>query len=157
MTAVQIKKILVAVDLPPHKSSTVTEYAVTLAKTLGAEILAVYIAPALAANYGRFKVPASIKENFEKEVVGGAKKFMDEFLKKEFKDCKAQGLVISADNIADELLNQAKEGNADLIVIGTHCRGTLMERFFLGSVAEKVIKGANIPVLTVRPNTAAAE
>ena len=42
------------------------------------------------------------------------------------------------------------EGNAcDLIVMGTHGRGGI-DRLLLGSVAEKVVRGSSVPVLTVR-------
>ena len=146
MTAVQIKKILLAVDLSPH-THMVTEYAAYLAKTFGAEILAVHVVPALV-NYGRFKVPDHVMENYMKEVVGGAEKSIDEFVKKEFQGCKAQGLVLSGD-VADEILKLAEESSADFIVMGTNSRGKV-ERFFFGSEADKVVKRANIPVLTVR-------
>lgn len=46
------------------------------------------------------------------------------------------------------ILDAAQEQGYDLIVIGTHGRKGL-PRFFLGSVAEKVVRAAPIPVLTV--------
>lgn len=47
----------------------------------------------------------------------------------------------------EEILAEAAESKADLIVIGTHGR-TGVERVLLGSVAERVIRAAKIPVLT---------
>jgi len=44
----------------------------------------------------------------------------------------------------------AREQEVDLIVIGTHGRGGV-EHLLLGSVAEKVVRGAPCPVLVVRP------
>jgi nucleotide-binding universal stress UspA family protein len=38
----------------------------------------------------------------------------------------------------------------DLIILGTHGRKGL-ERAIFGSVAERVVKGASVPVLTVNP------
>jgi len=49
----------------------------------------------------------------------------------------------------EEILAAAREGNADLIVIGTHGRKGL-PRALLGSVAEKVVRMSPVPVLTVR-------
>ncbi len=49
-----------------------------------------------------------------------------------------------------EILEEARQGQYDLIVIGTHGR-TGLKHFFLGSVAERVIRAAPCPVLTVRP------
>ncbi|MGZ3440248.1 MAG: universal stress protein [Polyangia bacterium] len=50
---------------------------------------------------------------------------------------------------ADEILRLADTGRYDLIVMGTHGR-TGIRRLMLGSVAEKVLRRAAIPVLTVR-------
>lgn len=49
---------------------------------------------------------------------------------------------------ADGILNCCNEFNADLIVIGTHSR-TGIDRLFMGSVAESVIRHASVPVLVV--------
>ena len=49
-----------------------------------------------------------------------------------------------------EICAAADELGADLIVIGTHGRGGLSHAL-LGSVAEKVVRKAPCPVLTVRP------
>ena len=49
-----------------------------------------------------------------------------------------------------EIVRHAKEQNVDLIVVGTHGR-TGLTHLFLGSVAEKVVRNAPCPVLTVRP------
>ena len=48
-----------------------------------------------------------------------------------------------------EIVRYAAEHNVDLIVIGTHGRGPL-GHMLLGSVAEKVVRKAPCPVLTVR-------
>jgi nucleotide-binding universal stress UspA family protein len=50
---------------------------------------------------------------------------------------------------ADEILRMAESGHYDLIVMGTHGRSGL-RRLMLGSIAEKVLRHASIPVLTVR-------
>ncbi|MFO0969921.1 MAG: universal stress protein [Gemmataceae bacterium] len=50
---------------------------------------------------------------------------------------------------ANTILDVAKEIDCDLIVLGTHGR-TGLNRVFMGSVAEKVIRKANCPVLTIK-------
>ena len=52
------------------------------------------------------------------------------------------------------ILDEAKSLPADLIVLGTHGRGGL-DRMVLGSVAEKVLRKATAPVLTVPPPVSA--
>ena len=51
----------------------------------------------------------------------------------------------------DEILRVAKEQQADLICLGTHGRKGLV-RLFLGSVAEGVLRRAEVPVLVTRPH-----
>ena len=52
---------------------------------------------------------------------------------------------------AEEILNRAREEKAELIVMGTHGRKGI-DRILFGSVAEKIVKNADMPVLTVRPS-----
>lgn len=51
---------------------------------------------------------------------------------------------------AEAILAFAAERSADVIVVGTHGYGPV-KRFLLGSVAERVLRGATCPVLTVPP------
>jgi nucleotide-binding universal stress UspA family protein len=61
---------------------------------------------------------------------------------------KAATLLL--DGVAHEQITRAaKRKKADLIVIGTHGR-TGLAKFFLGSVASRVVAAAPCPVLTVR-------
>lgn len=68
-------------------------------------------------------------------------------------DCSSNGLqtaeVTSEGDAVDELLSIAKREHVDLIAIGTHGRSGL-SRIFLGSVAEGVLRRAEVPVLVVR-------
>ncbi len=51
---------------------------------------------------------------------------------------------------ARAILDYAEERDIDLIVMGTHGR-TGLERYLLGSVTEKIVRVADVPVLTVSP------
>ncbi|HET9620815.1 MAG TPA: universal stress protein [Kofleriaceae bacterium] len=53
---------------------------------------------------------------------------------------------------ADEILQLAREIGADLILVGTHGR-TGLAQLVLGSVAERVVREAECPVLVARPKT----
>ncbi len=50
---------------------------------------------------------------------------------------------------ADQIVDYAEKNDVDLIVMGTHGRGGL-EKMWLGSVTEKVLRKAHCPVLVVR-------
>jgi nucleotide-binding universal stress UspA family protein len=53
------------------------------------------------------------------------------------------------------LLRRVREGRADLVVMATHGRGPL-GRFFLGSVADVLVRETSVPVLLVRPRGGSA-
>jgi nucleotide-binding universal stress UspA family protein len=52
--------------------------------------------------------------------------------------------------VAGQIVEFASRGEFDLVVMGTHGR-TGMQHLFLGSVAERVVRLAHCPVLTVKP------
>ena len=142
-----IKKILCAVDLSEH-SKQVAEYAATLAEKLQASVLVVYTAPSLSQYVG-FHVPPNTIENFVGEIVTGAEQSMQSFVAENFKGLDAKGQVLIG-YAAEEILNRATEEQVDMIIMGTHGRKGI-DRILFGSVAEKVVKNARIPVLTIRP------
>ena len=142
-----IKKILCAVDLCDH-SKLVAEYAATLAKSLNASVLVVYTAPSLSQYVG-FHVPPNTIENFVGEIVTGAEESMQGFMNENFAGVEAKSQVLVG-YAAEEILNRAREEQVDMIVMGTHGRKGI-DRILFGSVAEKVVKNANMPVLTIRP------
>lgn len=96
-----------------------------------------------------FHVPPNTIENFVGEIVTGAEKSMESFVAENFSGVEAKGQVLIG-YAAEEILSRAKEEEVDLIVMGTHGRKGI-DRILFGSVAEKVVKNADMPVLTVRP------
>jgi nucleotide-binding universal stress UspA family protein len=63
--------------------------------------------------------------------------------------------ITAIGDTVDEILRSADPGQYDVIVMGTHGR-TGLRRLVIGSVAEKVVRRAPIPVLTVREHGAEA-
>jgi len=61
------------------------------------------------------------------------------------------GSAVLPETVADSILERARTGKADLIVMATHGRGPL-SRFGFGSVADQLIRRAPMPVLLVRPS-----
>jgi nucleotide-binding universal stress UspA family protein len=60
--------------------------------------------------------------------------------------------VLEADEPAHGLLRFCEENDVDLIALSTHGRGGV-GRFFLGSVADKLVRGTGVPVLVTRRST----
>ncbi len=72
---------------------------------------------------------------------------------------RAQGLAVQTRVICHEqpsaaILEEARAGRADLIAMATHGRRGI-PRLFLGSVADKVLRGTSLPVLVQRPQPVA--
>ena len=57
---------------------------------------------------------------------------------------------------AENILKTAKEIKADIIVMGTHSRKGL-DKVLLGSIAEKVLHHANIPLFIIPVNLSEKE
>jgi nucleotide-binding universal stress UspA family protein len=66
---------------------------------------------------------------------------------------KCEG-VLRPGQAADEILEVARGVGADLIVMGTHGRRG-MSRLIMGSTAERVVRSAQVPVMTVGARAAA--
>jgi len=62
---------------------------------------------------------------------------------------KIETHVVESPSVVDAIRESAEKLAADLIVMGTHGR-TGLAHVFLGSVAERTLRGAPCPVLTVR-------
>jgi len=143
----EVKKILCAVDFS-DMSSKVADYAQTIAKSMNSTVKVVYVAPSLSQYVG-FHVPPTSIENFVGEIVSGAEKTMDIFIQENFSEIEATGQVLTG-YAAEEILKYADQENMDMIIMGTHGRKGI-DRVLFGSVAEKIVKSAPIPVLTIRP------
>lgn len=96
---------------------------------------------------------ASAPVSYTNEEMDLIKQRITEYLEKTAEQLKQRGVVIKTlvhtGNAGDEILKTAEEVNADLIAMSTHGRSGL-RRLAFGSITDKVIRGANVPVLLVR-------
>ena len=74
---------------------------------------------------------------------------VEHFLVKTAVKPKQLSVRVEAGEPSDTILQIAKDGGADLIVMGTHGR-TGLSRLLIGSVAEAVLRRSTCPVLTLR-------
>lgn len=144
----EIKKILCAVDLSAH-SKAVAEYAAMLAKGMGASIVVLSVAPSPSADV-YFEVSPIAVEKFAAAVAAGAEDSLATFVAENFAGMDVKSYVLSG-NAADEILRCANTEKVDLIVMGAFSRKGV-DRVLFGSVAAKVVKNADMPVLTIRPS-----
>lgn len=67
-----------------------------------------------------------------------------------------EAMVVEGENIADALLDVAIERTIETIVMSTHGRGGI-SRWVFGSVADKVLRQADVPVLLIRAKEEASD
>ena len=142
-----IKKILFPVDLS-KVSPKIAPYVHEMTAKFGAEIHVLFVARILQ-HFTSIYVPHPSVGKFEAEIVEGAKRKLQEFVKETFPGGSCRAHVVLGD-AAEEILSYAEAEEIDLIIMGTHGRKGI-ERIIFGSVAERVVKKSPIPVLTVNP------
>ena len=137
---ITVKRILVPTDFS-ETSDAALEYASGLAQTFDAQLYLLH-------------VPGKTGENFEADFpINQFEKVARERLETLVSQQEARELrpeyAMRIGTPSDEILRYADDRDIDLIVMGTHGRSGVAH-MLLGSVAEKVVRGAMCPVLTVR-------
>jgi len=148
-----IQKILVPIDFTPGSADAVP-HALSVARAFGAHVtlLHVFQIPAIGLPDGT--IIGGWPETAARIVSGVEERL--ETMKGNLAHTGVQLDARSAEgDPADQILQQAKEGHYDLIVVGTHGR-TGLSRAVMGSVAEQVVRRSSCPVLTVRRTEPAA-
>jgi nucleotide-binding universal stress UspA family protein len=138
------ERILVPTDGSECADAAATE-AVELAKQFGASLHAVYVVDAAA-------LPSTIDAGYVSEALEDAG---EEALERIGERANAAGVAAFESDVVygtphRAIVQYAEDAGVGLVVMGTHGRSGI-ERYLLGSVTEKVVRTADVPVLTVRP------
>ncbi|MFT4069387.1 universal stress protein [Paraburkholderia sp.] len=142
-------RLLVALD-GSDTASRAFDAALTLAAEHGAELMPLYVidVPVIAYDAPGFD-PCVIQDAFAEEgkrITADAQSRMDaRGVKGTARTVEA---AISGEDVAHRIIGTAREWRADAIVMGTHGRRGF-RRMVLGSVAERVLRGACCPVLLI--------
>lgn len=143
---VRIRRILCPVDFSAT-SRHALDAAIDLAKQLDAqlELAHVYQVPAYLLPEGAIPPSADFSERVTEEL----RKQLDELAER----VRVEGVSVDAELLQGiphrAIVERAAQLPADLVVMGTHGR-TGLEHLLLGSVAERVVRTCDTPVLTVR-------
>ena len=147
---ITLKKILVATDFS-EPSEAALAYGRELARSFDAALTVVHVVEnVLTRAYGVDGGVMMIDPDLQRQIEAGAKQQLDQALCDEDRDVlKAEGVVLVSAMPADAIVTRARQTGTDLIVMGTHGRGGVAH-LLMGSVAERVVRTAPCPVLTVR-------
>jgi nucleotide-binding universal stress UspA family protein len=146
---IALKNVLVATDFS-EPSAVALDYGRDLARSYGATLHMVHVIEGRLALHGP-EIGFAYAE-VERHIEEAARRDLDGALTADdHQTLNARTVITRASNVAQAITEYAKNNAIDLIVVGTHGRGAI-QRFLIGSVAERVMRTAPCPVLTVRTN-----
>jgi nucleotide-binding universal stress UspA family protein len=143
----EIKQIVVPVDLEKNTQKLI-DFAIYMANQLDCEISffhGVEYVPVGEMALGNFPY-----KDYNSARVQNAKKALEVIVQNATGKCKKCSSKVVIGDVVDEIIDYAKDRNANMIIIGTHGKRGL-EKILLGSVADRVVKAAHCPVLVMNP------
>jgi len=153
------KNILYATDLTPN-SEYAFKHAVMMARRSKAKIHILHVVPEIDAGFRSYVSAVmgagnleSFEDQHEQQARNDLKKRLETFAHEELEDHPEDLKNIAAIEVVhghavSEILLAADRSDAEVIVMGTHGKGT-KGHTFLGSVAEKVLHKSRIPVFVI--------
>jgi nucleotide-binding universal stress UspA family protein len=146
---ITLRNILVATDFG-EASDAALAYGRALARSFGARLHVVHVVEDLAAHA---MAPSTIPINLgqlQMDLETEAHETLVTLADDGDRDmARPQMIVLKSSAPALAILGYGRGAEIDLIVMGTHGRGGFAD-FFMGSVAQKVVRAAPCPVLTLR-------
>ncbi|HEX2996032.1 MAG TPA: universal stress protein [Anaerolineales bacterium] len=143
------KKILVCLDGSPLAEAAIP-HAQILASDDEAEIVLLRVSVDPAAEFS-FSDP-SIANNFIQDMEAETLSYMQSARSTLQKAGCRTSFLIRQGAVAETILQTASEIKADVMVMSTHGRSGI-QRWLLGSVADRIVTHSNIPVMLIRPGT----
>lgn len=140
-------KILYATDFS-ESSEHAFQYALALAQQFKSRLIILHVINEPVDLRG-FYVPHVSFENLEKEIEQGAQKMMAKFCASHITDFTDYQTDIVTGIPYEEILKRAETDKVSLIVLGTQGRSGI-DHLLFGSTAERVVRKALAPVVTVR-------
>jgi nucleotide-binding universal stress UspA family protein len=148
---IAIKKVLVATDFSEEAESALN-YGRAIARAFDATLLVLHVVEDVFARTGATEPLASgsVIAELLTSLEQGAREQMNEIVREDDRrELHAEAIVLTGLSAGVEIVRYAKDAGVDVIVMGTRGRGKIAA-LVMGSVAEKVVRLAPCPVLTVR-------
>jgi nucleotide-binding universal stress UspA family protein len=146
-----LEQILVATDFG-EASDVALSYGRELARRFGATLHVVHVAADLASHAAAVSGLPLDLGRMQSQLEDDARETLSRLVSTQDREAlRAKPIVLTSSTPAHAILSYARDAHVDLIVVGTHGR-TGLSHLLLGSVAERVVRSATCPVLTVRPH-----
>jgi len=145
---ISIHRILFPTDFS-ESAKPAQQYAMALADRFGAELHLIHVVAPLVP-YPDVSSPWVMPESEVKYQVDAADQRLRREINSKWQEEHAVKFMTISGFAVDEILKYATDQKIDLIVVGTHGH-TGLSRMLIGSVAEKLVRTASCPVLTVHP------
>ncbi len=145
---IALKKILVPTDFS-DTSAVAVRYARALADAFGASVHLIHVVedPFVYGWTGEGYIPDL--PQFRESLAGSARERLNQVFNPSEREKYHAAVCVLFGSSFLEIVRYAKQHEIDVIVMGTHGRGPIAH-MLMGSVAEKVVRKAPCPVLTVR-------
>jgi nucleotide-binding universal stress UspA family protein len=143
----RIKLILCPIDFSEF-SERAYRHALSLAEHYQAKLVAQHVVELWRHPSASFVASAGLYEEFGRALGKSGMKQLQEFMKNHPQGEIQPELVLQEGIAADSILSFAQAQKTDVIVMGTHGRRGF-DRLMLGSVTDRVMRGAPCPVLVV--------
>jgi nucleotide-binding universal stress UspA family protein len=146
---ITLKRILAATDFS-ECSDRALRYACEFATAFDAELQLVSVIEPPATAYSEFGIGSLEAQGLQESMRQGVEAKLQALPEASFagKRPVVRKILFGAPFV--EIVRYARENEIDLIVLGTHGRGAIAH-LLMGSTAERVVRKAPCPVLTVRP------
>ena len=142
-----LKKILVATDFSEAADAALS-YGRAMARAFGARLHVIHVVDDMYLRLGGDAYAAVLPE-LQQDVERQARQQLEALLIDNDPRPLPTDLIIREGAAAAEIVKYAKDDDIDLIVVGTHGRSAVAH-LLMGSVAERIVRTASCPVLTVR-------
>ncbi len=143
-----LRSILVPIDFSVH-SKNALKYAIPLAEQFGASLHLVFVVEPTVypadLGFGQVVLPGIEEELREK----GAEE-LQALIEREIGTRVQATCVVRTGSPHQEILSEAEEKDVDMIVVATHGHSGV-EHMLFGSTADRIVRHAKCPVLTIRP------
>jgi len=148
----ELKKILYPTDFS-EASLEALKYAISLARNCHAKLILMHVVNEKIFSEGLSLARVSAPEALGQELASEAGRQIKMLIPAGERQGLDVEIIILNGMPFLEIINYARDNGVDMIVIGAQGRSG-MEQFIFGSTAEKVVRKAHCPVLSVKPATA---